>query len=281
MHHLKAQIDQLQQEINQSQQDIDQDVKNLQETQDKVRELNAKKATLKHLLDDIQAAQLASQKGRDAAQKEADAAQALYDDQYPKLNGKLNDQQRQAIQAAVKAVDDEIQALKAEVDNLSGPNDQAKQAAAQAEEQAKAKEQAYQAAQDRLRQLPADIQTAQANAARLRAAVKADADNQKVSEAFYLAGELKGAIDQLKALLKPEKEVGLVNDLITSSTELRSAQDDAASKKADSDQEQTALTAKEQEWQKKVRGRQEAIKAVINAIPAPQGQPQQPQPVQA
>src|SRR5258706_11251409 len=221
MHHLTAQLQQLQQEISDSDHEIEQDVQNLQDTQNKVKELNAKKSALKHLLDDIQAAQLASQKGRDAAQKEADAAQTLYDDQYPKLNGKLNDQQRQAIQAAVKAVDDEIQALKTEVDNLSGPNDQAKQASVQAEGQAKAKEQAYQEAQDLLRQLPADIQAVQANVARLRAAVKAAADNQRVPEAFYIANELKAAIDQLKALLKPEKEAGLVNDLITASTALR------------------------------------------------------------
>lgn len=280
MHHLKAQLEQLQNEIDQSEQEIDQGMQNLQDTQERVKELNAKKTALQRLLDDIEAAQTATNKGRQAAQKEVEDAQVVYDDLFPKVNGKLNDQQRKAVQDAIKAVDDQIKAAEAEIEALRGPRDQAWEAATKAEEEAQAKDQAYKDAQERLRQLPAEIQASQTNVARLKAALKSAANTQKNLDAYYTAGELKSAIEQLTELLKPEKESGLVDDLVSASNELRTARDDATDKKTAADDAQAALAEKEQELQRKVRGRPEAIRAAIAAIPAPPAQPAPaPQPV--
>jgi hypothetical protein len=75
-----------------------------------------------------------------------------------------------------------------------------------------------------------------------------------------------------------------VDALIAAAAEMRTAKEDAAGKKTAADEAQAALAAKEQELQRKVRGRQDAIKAGIAAIPAPAAappggaKPAQPQP---
>lgn len=258
----------LQEELQQSEQGIQNAQQGLQKAQNAVKELTAKKMAQQRLLDDIKAAQAATDKQRQTVQKEVADAQAVYDGLYPKLDAKLTDEQRQAIGEAVKAVDDEITGLEAELEALQEQKEQAEAAAAKVQEQVKEKEDAYQEIQNRLRQLPADIQAGQANVARLRAALKSAADNLKTAEAYFLAGELKGALDNLADLLKPETEAAWVNDLVSRWQELRSAKAEAAGKTAVLEQLQGQLKAKEQEPQRKVQGRQTVIKAKLLAIPA-------------
>jgi hypothetical protein len=129
-----------------------------------------------------------------------------------------------------------------------------------------------------LRQLPKQIQTARVQVSHLSAAAKTAAASGRMSEALYLAGELKQVLDGLPKLIGTETETDLVNRLDKEWQESKEAKKDIAALEKLKGDLATAEGQLQQKMQRREADMKEALRKVEVAEPASRIEPAEPSP---
>jgi hypothetical protein len=164
--------------------------------------------------------------GRKNGEAEAQTARQELDRIRQDLEERLSDEYRAEVDAAVGAVDGEIERLKTEQAQKLEAAGETEKSLAEAKAAAAAAEGALKAAQAALRGLPGAIQSWAAQVKKALAALKGAYDKGQDREAYLLLGDLGAALDGLEARLDPSYEEGLaknVQEAWTASSEAGSA----------------------------------------------------------
>jgi DNA repair exonuclease SbcCD ATPase subunit len=256
-------IKQLQDELNQTNQLIENTNKTIAHSQSDLKRLTAHKSALQRLVDELDANKTAAQKQREVAQKVGEDAQKAYEALVARLDKDLTDAQRAAIDAAISEANEEIKKLGAARTTAYEAADKAARASAEAKQDLAIGEKALSDLQAGLQSLPAKVQAAQGQVATLSTSAQAAADAGRLAEAYFLAGELRKALEDLRNVSDPEKETALQSQVADMWERLSAATEEAATKAETWAQAQQALTKADQEWQSKKQARAASVKAKL------------------
>ncbi len=227
-------------------------------------ELAAKITPLQRLMNDLTTSQSAIEQQRQAAVPEIEAAEKFHDEQLlPQIGKELPAARSKAIQVAIEAVDTTIDDLKKSVQALQHRIAEAEAAVIEAQKQTAAHEKGFREALAELRQLPGQIQAARGQVANLSTAAKAAATSRRTEEAFYLARELKQALDRLSQLVGKGQEDELFDRLNKEWEESKAINASIAEKTTALKQLRDDLATAERELQRKVQQREADIKAAL------------------
>jgi hypothetical protein len=213
---------------------IDEAMDSLSRSQAELTRLTGEQAALQKVVDDLakSTASIASQIEL-MAKPLADALHA-HDDLVVLVGERLNETQRRAVVAAVKAVDDDIEAVRAARDAARNTVAEAQTGADLAITANAERTEAVNAAQLALTNLPATLQALQDKATKLAAAANAAVDAGHPATAFVRGEELARILDELVA----KTESTYVADLQDA---VAAAWKDLAASRLDTDHKSAAL----------------------------------------
>jgi chromosome segregation ATPase len=232
----------------------------LADAQTEVKRLAADKVTLQHAREEITVGQEAIRKQREAAAQVQADAQKSCADLLARLEKLLSKEHRDRIAGAIESVDKEISDQREKASDLARQVAGAAQAAAGAKDEAAKCEIRLREIQAELNGLPAKITAAQGRVAKLKSDAQEAADNGRASDAYILATDLQQALDDLQELIDPTGEKELRNNLVKLQAELGEWNDKAGQAAAELEQLKRDQAAAEQQYQARVRERDEAIK---------------------
>jgi chromosome segregation ATPase len=261
------QLQRLQMELEKSEAAITQANTDLLAAQNDVKQFTTVKTAVQRAIEEITLGQVAIDKQRQAAAKELEDAKKTCAEIRDRLEGLLSQEYRDSITAAIKFVDDEISAQLKKASDLKQQAADTTQVLNTAKEEAASCEASLRAIQNELNTLPTRMASAQSRVVKLKADAQKAADTGPASEAYVLAADLNQALTELEELTAAKKEIDLRNNLIQRRAELDRWNEAAGKAAADLDQLKRDQAAAEQQYQAKLREREEAIKKKLAEEP--------------
>ena len=267
----KKDLEKLQSEITATQakakEDIAQSQRALTEAGTKQAQAAAQIAPLHKLLTDLEANSAAVAKLRDAAVAQLSSAEHSLDTVRKQVEKTLPPARRKAIEAAIVSVENKIADLGKRVEELSARATTGE--AEVIEVQKRAAEGSLGGGLTQLLQLPRQLQAARAQLGGVIAAAEAAAGQGRMGEALYLAGELKRAIDSVRALGAQDIEIRDVKEVVTQWQAVQAAKSELSKKTGVLDGVKRELAEAERELEVRRQQRDRDIRAAI----APAEQP--------
>ena len=230
-------------------------------------ELNAQIAPLKKQVDEVSGSRSAIEEERNAAGCEISLAKKALDDLTEELNEKVPEGRRKAIDDAVESVDADIGKKKEDADKLRQQVAVAEQALAQVQGKASTHESAAADLKTQLKNLSNQVKAFRGRVSDLKSQAKTAAKNGQTTDAYYLTGQLKEAIEQLEKLVAPKYEKDLVKQLDEHQKEVLAAKDAVTAKTAEVEQLRADLAAADRAYQDAAKGREKTIKDKLKTIP--------------
>lgn len=220
-------------------------------------------APVQRLLDDLTRSRAAVAAQREAASREFEIAEILESGLLAQADRELPEARRAALQTAIEGVDAPIGDLKQQVRTLQDRRAETQAALDAAQQRAVAREAGIRVAIAQLGHLSEQIQAARQQVARVSAQANAAVAAGRMGEAFYLAGELERALEQLSPWLRPEAESELIDRLDEQWREAQAAKTTAVEQSAALDQIVQELAAVESELQRRLQSREAAIRTAL------------------
>ena len=226
--------------------------------------LEDRKKALAQLVSQMEAVKASLDQRRQAAQKVQQGAEEGHAELIEDLQAELSEAYRQHIDGAIADEKQKTGDLRDEVDGLEQEAQAAEKAKAEAQARVTQAEMASRTAQTGLQQLGGRIQAAVSEVTQARQAAAAADQKGQAGEAYFLAHELKAAIERLAEVSDPRAEQDLREAMnkhwqaaVAAREELAVAQQDLDASKARLQAKQSALQAAEKQWaanvQQKVR----------------------------
>ncbi len=215
---------------------IDEAMDSLSRSQAELTRLTDEQAALQKVVDDLAKSVAAIARQIESMAKPLADALHAHDDLVVLLGESLTETQRRAVVTAVKAVDDDIEAVRAARDSARNTVAEAQTGADLADAAKAERTEAVNAAQLALTNLPARLQELQEKSTRLAAAANAAVDAGHPGTAFVLGEELARTLDDLASKTESAFVAGLQDTVAV-------AWKDVAASRVDADQKSAALAA--------------------------------------
>ena len=264
---LQTDLEKIDKEIADAKGTLENTQKTISKKNDERSELNVQIAPLKKQVDEVSGSRSAIEEERNAAGCEISLARKALDDLTKELNENISEGRRKAIDDAVKSVDADIGKKKEDTDKLRQQVAVAEQALAEAQGKASTHESAAAELKAQLKNLSNKVKAVRGRVSDLKSQAKTAAKKGQTTDAYYLTGQLKQALEQLEKLVTPKYEEDLLKQLDEHQKEVLAAKDAVTAKTAEVEQLRADLAAADKAYQDAAKGREKTIKDKLKTIP--------------
>jgi chromosome segregation ATPase len=274
MNAIEDRLKELQKQLEDIEKEIATEKTTLENTQNTINQKNTQRselaaqiAPLKKQVDELNGNQAANEDERNGADCDLSQARKVLEDLSELLEHKIPESRRKAIEDAVEEIDADIEKKKTASENKKKDLDKAKTALTEAQNKVSTEEQAVAELKAKLKNLSNWIKAARSRVSELKTQAKTAFKDGKTTEAYYLTGQLRLAIEELEKLIDPDYESNLLCELNKHQKELLAAKEAVTEKTAEAEQLNGEWTTLDKAYQEAVKGREKAIRERLNAIP--------------